>query len=147
MKLQVFISSIVLIFLFSCNQTESEFPQGAWSLVQGDAVYGGDSVVNLFPSQYSGNDVKIWSERHYNYVGQAILDTDTFDHFGGGTYTIDGNRYIENIVWDYKKDAVGNKVKMLLDLQNDTLIQIFPIDDNWQKMDDFFFVVKYIKLD
>jgi hypothetical protein len=147
MKPQIIILLVILTLINSCTQTESKFPQGAWSLVQGDAIYGGDSIVNLTPSQYVGSDVKIWTEHHFNYVGLFKHDTTFLDHFGGGTYTLDGNRYEENIIWDYKKDVVGKKIKMLLELKNDTLNMTFPVDDNWQKDKNFYWIVKYVKLE
>ncbi len=146
MKKVIFLSLIITAIIGSCGEQKSTFPQGAWNFVHSDAVYHGDSIVNIFPSQGSGSDVKIWSERNYNYVGRFKFDTTFLDHFGGGTYTLDGNRYIENIIWDYKKDAIGKKVKMLLELRNDTLIQIFPVDENWQRNKDFYYILKYARI-
>jgi hypothetical protein len=39
------------------------------------------------------------------------------------SYTLDGNKYEEQILWHYNQKSVGNKVKMLWELKNDTLIQ------------------------
>lgn len=137
---------VFTIFIGNCSHPKCSFPQGAWSFISGDAIYHGDSIVNLSPRLYSGKDVKIYSEHNFNYVGRFKFDTTFIDHFGGGTYTLDGNRYEESIIYDYKKDAVGAKVKMLLELKNDTLIQTFPVDDNWQKSKDFYYIVKYIHI-
>jgi len=146
MKKLFFLNLIIAFMIGSCIQQESKFPQGAWDLIQGDAVYGGDSVVNLTPDLYNGRDVKIWSEHNYNYVGRFKHDTSFLEHYGGGTYTINGNRYEENIIWDYKKDAVGVKVKMLLELRNDTLFQIFPVDEKGEPNQDFHYVQRYVRL-
>ena len=45
------------------------------------------------------------------------------------------------------KAPVGKKIKMLLELKNDTLNMTFPVDDNWQKDKNFYWIVKYVKLE
>ena len=147
MKSQLFFYFGVLI-AFNCCQQESNFPQGAWQMVQANWVYG-DSIVNVYPAVARGKDIKIWSKNHYAYVGTFKFDTATsnFDHFGAGTYKLEGNRYEENLQFDYKKNAVGNTVKMLLELKNDTLYQSFPVTDNGEIDKDFHYVIKYMKLE
>lgn len=142
----ILLGIVFTIIIGSCSHQKNIFPQGAWSFISGDAIYHGDSIVNLSPRLYSGKDVKIYSEHNFNYVGRFKFDTTFIDHFGGGTYTLDGNRYEETIIYDYKKDVVGAKVKMLLELKNDTLIQTFPVDDNWQKKKDFYYIVRYVRI-
>jgi hypothetical protein len=52
------------------------------------------------------------------------------DHCDSGSYTLDGNKYEEQVLWHYNPAYVGNKLKMLMELKNDTLIQTFPVDEN-----------------
>ncbi len=98
MEKAVFLNLVIVLIIAACVKQESTFPQGAWNFVQGDAIYDGDSLVNISPGQYSGSEVKTWSEHKYDYVGRFKYDTTFSDHFGGGTYTLDGNRYEENII-------------------------------------------------
>lgn len=52
------------------------------------------------------------------------------DNYGGGTYTINGNQYVETIKYHFTKDYVGKILKMSLELQNDTLIQNYHLVDS-----------------
>jgi hypothetical protein len=129
-------------------QTKQEkFPQGAWNYVYGDAIYHGDSIVNLVPSKFTGSDIKIWTEKYCAYIGRFKVDTSFLDHFGGGTNTLNGTRYEEQVLWHYNQKSVGNKVKMLLELKNDTLIQTFPVDENGKGNKKLYYIQKYARLD
>ncbi len=52
-------------------------------------------------------DMKIWSYNYYVCVDGFIRNDEVNNSYAGGTYTLNGNRYQENIKYHAKKSAVG----------------------------------------
>jgi hypothetical protein len=69
------------------------------------------------------------------------------DGYGGGPYKLNGNRYEENIQFFSVQSVIGQTVKMLLEIRNDTLIQTWPLLENGQIDKSNFRQEKYIRLD
>jgi hypothetical protein len=145
MKKTIFLCLIIALIIGSCTQQLSKLPQGAWQLVQSQRVIN-DSIVNMFPVKYSGSDIKMWSERNFLVVGQLKMDTTLIDNYVGGTYKLDGKKYEESILYHVNKKVIGQTVKMLLELKNDTLIQTYPVDDNGIPFKGSYYIEKYIRL-
>ncbi len=63
-----------------------------------------------------------------------MLDTvkSSQDKFGAGTYTLNGNRCEQTTLYHNNKSKIGTKIKVLTEIRNDTLIQIYPADENWK---------------
>ena len=99
-----------------------------------------------FLANYTGSDMKIWAKNYFIFVGRYKRDTTFTDNYGGGTYTLDGNRYQETILYHSIAEWVGNKPKMLLDVKGDSLIQTWPADDNWQINKSNYRIEKYVRL-
>ena len=106
-----------------------------------------DSLTFEFPGSTTGSDIKMWTENHFLTVGRFQMDTTFMDNGVGGTYTLDGNKYEETILYMPGQNGTGQKVKMLLELRNDTLIQTWPVDENGQIDKTNYSVEKYIRLD
>jgi hypothetical protein len=145
MKKPIFLSLIISLIIGACTQQGNKLLQGAWQLVESQRVIN-DSIVNMFPVKYSGSDIKMWSEKNFLVVGRLKIDTTFIDNYVGGTYKLDGNRYEESILYHVNKKAVGQKVKMLLELKNDTIIQTYPVDDNGQLIKGGYNIEKYTRL-
>lgn len=137
---------VIIMIIGSCSQPGNKFPQGAWQLVQVLNV-SGNKVVKYFPTSMPGSDIKMWSEGHFMFVGRFQNDTSYTDNFGGGRYTLDGNRYEEEIIYHSDKGYIGAKVKMLLEQRNDTLIQTFPVNEIGEPNKLHHFIEKYVRLD
>jgi len=106
-----------------------------------------DSLTFEFPGSTTGSDIKMWTENHFLTVGRFQMDTTFIDNGVGGTYTLDGNQYEETILYMPGQNGTGQKIKMLLELRNDTLIQTWPVDENGQIDKTNYSVEKYIRLD
>jgi hypothetical protein len=149
MKKTFLLGLIIALIIGSCAQKESKFPQGAWQYVQMQRVFK-DSVVNMFPEKLKGGDIKMWTEHNFLFVGRFVKNDTIFKpHYGGGTYTIDGNKYVETILYHVNSDAIGWVIKMKLELRNDTLYLINPVDDNGNpapKRDGAYVIEKYVKI-
>jgi hypothetical protein len=145
MKKTIFLCLIIALIIGGCTQQVSKLPQGAWQLVQSQRVIN-DSIVKMFPVKYSGSDIKMWSEKNFLVVGRLKIDTTFIDNYVGGTYKLEGNRYEESILYHVNKKAIGQTVKMLLELKNDTLIQTYPVDDSGQLIKGGYYIEKYTRL-
>jgi hypothetical protein len=117
------------LIIGSCTQQEVKSQiEGAWRLVY--AQWGSDG--GNFPTTVKGSDIKIWAKEYFASVGHLVeSDTIITDAFVGGTYTLEGNKYTETVMYHANKEFLGIKVKLLLEIRNDTLIQSYPADDNW----------------
>lgn len=145
MKKTLFLGLIISLIIVSCAKQESKFPQGAWQLVQTQSVANGKAEVR-FPIIWTGSQIKMWSEKHFMFVGRWNKDTLHGDMYGGGTYTLEGNQYEEYVLYHNFKAFEGQKVPMSLELRNDTLIQTFhPVDSTGKQVENIL-VEKYIRL-
>ena len=145
MKKLILLSLIVALAIGSCTQQQGMFPQGAWQFIQGQRV-SGDSIVTLFPGEYTGSDIVIYSERHILSVGLFKRDTTIINNYVGATYTLEGNRLEETLLYFPNPDMVGKKVKHIVELRNDTLINSYPCDDNWELDKSGYTIEKHIRL-
>jgi hypothetical protein len=84
-----------------------------------------------YPDQIKGSDIKIWTKNYFISVGRFQIDTTVYNAYVGGKYTLDGNKYVEEIIYHADKDYVGRKVRLLLEIKNDTLIQKYSADEKF----------------
>ena len=56
-------------------------------------------------------------------VGHFKMDTLSQENYSWGTYTLIGNEYEEHIKLHASQSSIDQIVKMLIEIQNDTLIQ------------------------
>ena len=142
MKKTIFLSLIVAMIIGSCTQEKKSSIEGAWQLVYAK----NRTMEETFPAQISGEQVKMFINGHITWVGQFKFPTDTsliYD-YGLGTYTLDGNKFSENIAIHGQKSAVGSK-NMIMEIRNDTLIQLWPADENFN-LEEKHHIFKYVRL-
>lgn len=149
-KVNCIILVLAAIIVIACSKPETvvnDYPlQGAWNLIYAQYI-SNDTVVATFPGIYSGSGIKIWSKEYVVYVARYKKDTTDMDGYGGGPYKLNGNRYEETIQFFSVQSYVGNNVKMLMEIKNDTLIQTFPVDDNGQIDKSNYRIEKRVRLD
>ena len=148
MKKIVLLSLVVSLIIQSCIQKETtKFPQGAWKNVSFQTI-GKDSLGNVATTNYKVDFVKMWSEKNFSFVGQWSQDTIIKDFYGGGTYTLDGNKYSEHVVYHFSQPGmvIDYNLKGLLELRNDTLVQIAPVDDKGKVIEKSHSLEKYVRL-
>nr|WP_293302883.1 hypothetical protein [Allomuricauda sp.] len=92
---------------------------GTWKLVYGE-IRTEDSleVKDLSNTEF----VKILNEDHFAFFNQV---KDTADGFygGGGTYSLDGDTYVEQLDYVGVKEIRGHEFTFKLEINGDTLIQ------------------------
>ena len=146
MKKVIFLSLIFLFIIGSCTQQEVKSPiEGAWQLVSWKNM-AGDTLVQEFPTEYSGSDIAIFSETHVLSVGRFKKDTTFIDNYVGAKYTLNGNHFEETLLYFPNIDMVGKIGKQILEIRNDTLIKTYPCDDNWEIVRSNYNIEKYVRL-
>ncbi len=140
------------LFIFVLFMTYGIFAQeklpiiGAWNLVQA-YTKSDNRTLSEFPVTYVGSQCKIWTVHNYLFVGRFKEKGTLSDSYGGGTYTLDGNKYEEIIQYNNNPRLIDKKVIMLLEIKNDTLIQTFPVSENGEIMKNGqYFIYKYTRI-
>jgi hypothetical protein len=150
MKAKITIFMMITIICLSCSQQKKNPIEGAWNLVYDQRIEA-DTLVWKFPGDFKGSEIKIWSKGYVLYVGKFVennQDTTVTDGWGGGPYKkIDGNVYEESIQYFSEPSFIGMRVRMLLEVRNDTLIQTWPADENGQIDKSNFRQQKRVRLD
>jgi hypothetical protein len=146
MKKVIFSSLVIVLIIGGCAQEKKSPIEGIWKLTYGKWFNWnpGDTLTYQFPGNMAIYHIKIYSKENFTFVGQYSLDTLTHDNYGGGTYTLEGDRYEENVLYA-DKSIVNRKVRMIQEVENDTLIQKWPADENW-KLAGKYSIEKYIRL-
>jgi len=55
----------------------------------------GDNVQIGYPFTWQGEQIKMWSENYWMFVGKVTNRTPVRARYGGGTYTLEGKEYTE----------------------------------------------------
>jgi hypothetical protein len=139
MKKAIF-SGLVIVFIITGCTPKAEI-EGVWRIVSATGTEG-----ELFPAHYRGHQIKIWTEGYFAFIGQFSRDTLTEQNFGWGTYTIRGDRYEELIREHVDPGLIGTSIRMTLMVRNDTLIQMWPANENWE-MPPIYSMEKYVRVE
>ncbi|SKB35411.1 hypothetical protein SAMN05660776_0655 [Salegentibacter holothuriorum] len=141
---------IVLIFLISCKKDEKQIENvseispivGTWKLVYGETREE-DSVTvkDLSNSEF----IKIINETHFAFVNQSKLDNESF-YSGAGTYTLDGNKYVEQLDYIKFSDIRGHSFPFTVEFRGDSLIQ-FGLEEIKDANIKRHIVEKYIRIE
>ena len=146
MKKTALICVVISLIIGSCAKEKESPLEGIWKLTFGKWYNWrpGDTLIYQFPGNLAIYHVKIFSKERMTYVGHYSLDTLTYDNYGGGTFSLEGDRYEENLLYAGKA-IFSRKIKMLVEINKDTLIQKWPVDENWKFVDKYS-IEKYIRL-
>jgi len=146
MKFNLIYCLMIALSIGGCSQPKNSKIEGAWKLVQYQTI-NGDSVTNEFPGKRDINVTKIWSGNHVAFAGTDKCDTIVEpDWYGVGTYTLEGNKYVETTSILFYKPWEGTTIKMKMEMKNDTLIVNYPVDDKGQMDKDWAWIDKYVRL-
>jgi len=142
MKKILFLSLIISSIIVSCTQEKKSPIEGTWKLILGNPKLDDDTS---FQTMVKWGQIKTWSKEYFTFVGHYDQDTISFDVFGGGTYTLNGDKYEEHVIYHNDKSYIGTKYKCILEIRNDTLFQKCRMDNNWKLQEDYG-TEKYIRL-
>jgi hypothetical protein len=120
--------------------------EGAWKLAYEFEV-SGDNTTLLFPGASQGSEIKMWSGDSWALVGVFIQDSTFTDNFGGGKFTIEGTNYQEIVGYHSAKEYLGQTVKLYLEIKNDTLTQIWPVDEQGEPVKSHYYMEKWVRFE
>ena len=124
MKSLFFHLSLVALCLSSCTKSSEKLVhrndiEGTWQLVYGQ-VKENDSLIikDLSKSSF----IKIINGSHFAFFNQVEDDAGQF-YGGGGTYTINGDDYVETLTYTSALDFKDHTFPFEIEIKGDTLIQ------------------------
>jgi hypothetical protein len=134
MKKLIFLLVLFFVVISCSNQKKSPI-EGVWQGVNTGDMQG-----------WSGSVIKMWTNTYCAYLGEFKKDTMVYNVYGGGPYTLEGTHAVETILYNQNKQAIGMKAKMLYIIKGDTLIQMYPADDNWKVDSAKCNIEKYVRI-
>ena len=120
--------------------------EGAWKLAYEYEISGDDSRL-LFPGTSKGSEAKMWSGDRWALVGVFIEDSIVTDVFAGGKFTLEGTNYQEIVEYHSATEYLGQTVKLYLEIKNDTLTQIWPIDEQGEPVEGPYYMEKWVRFE
>ena len=97
---------------------------GTWKLKAATLVEKGDTTVTDFTRDISF--IKIINETHFAFLQHDLKkgkDSAAVFVAGGGTYSLKGDRYTENLEYCSARDWEGNRFDFKVSIKGDTLVQ------------------------
>lgn len=146
MKKLLLLCLIFPLFLGSCTLEKSSPMDGAWKLAYEYEVKGDQSTM-IFPGASQGSEIKMWSGDRWALVGVFIADSIMTDNFGGGKFTLEGTSYQEIVEYHSAKEYLGQTVKLWLEIDGDTLTQIWPVDEAGEPVKSHYYMEKWVRFD
>ena len=121
MKKTILFSTITLLIFTSCknSKTTENTINGSWKLIYNE-IKEADSIQVKDVSK--SDFIKIINDSHFSFINQP---KDTLGDFyaGAGTYTFDGENYIETLQFIEYKAIRNHQFKFKARISGDTLIQ------------------------
>ena len=146
MKKNLLLCLFIPIIMFSCTQEKVSPMDGAWKLAFEYEVKGDQSTV-IFPGVSQGSEIKMWTGNRWALVGVFIEDSIMTDNFGGGKFTLEGTNYQEIVEYHSAKQYLGQTVKLYLEIKNDTLTQIWPVDEQGVPIASLHYMEKWVRFE
>jgi hypothetical protein len=146
MKKILLLCLLIPVLLVRCTQEPASPMEGAWKLAFEYEVKGDQSTL-IFPGESQGSEIKMWSGDRWALVGVFIEDSVITDNFGGGKFTLEGTSYQEMVEYHSAKEYLGQTVKLYLEIQNDTLTQIWPVDEQGVPVKSLHYMEKWVRFD
>ncbi|MCU4166083.1 hypothetical protein [Carboxylicivirga caseinilyticus] len=141
MKAKLFFLMVFSIIIIGCEQKTKDPIEGVWEMIFMEYP----NMEISYPGGATGEATKSWTTGGFTIGGEWQIDTIHYNYHGWGTYTLEDTHYTETII-NHPDDAlVGETINMIIIVRNDTLIQKWPVDDNWIPVDNHN-TEKYIRL-
>jgi len=126
---------VIICALIACSKEKKPAIEGVWQ-----------GVITSEPQGWKGSHIKMWTDTYCAYLGEYKKDTMIYTFYGGGPYTLDGTHAVETILYNTDKKAIGAKSNMLYIIKGDTLIQMYPADNNWKVDSATCNIDKYVRI-
>jgi len=148
MKKQTLFLIVTIFFCVGCTTKKKDSIEGVWQMVSAKWIDDSgfitdDTTVYLVPSDIQGSQIKAWLDGYVIMAGAFSNDLPSYE---AATYTLDGNKYVETIIYHDWTVPPGTIINMILEIKNDTLIQKFPADENWNLNEEGYMWEKYVRI-
>lgn len=143
------IKCILLIVLsvtltVSCTHDKKSPIEGSWRCISVGSIQFSDTSPHLMARN---GMIKSFSKKYFTFVGHIANDTVSLDEYGAGTYTLEGNKYEEFVIYHDIKSLIGKSFKAIDEIRNDTLIHRFNMDSvNSWKLEKGYITEKFVRL-
>jgi hypothetical protein len=98
--------------------------QGTWKLISGMTIEKGDTILTDYTQKQEF--IKLINATHFSFLRHDLTKgkgKDAVFSAGGGTYTLQGNKYSEFLQYCNYREWENNHFDFTLKLENDTLTQ------------------------
>ncbi len=130
-KTYYFLLAMLMISL-SCKTENKNAVEGTWELVS--AKYTSPDTTYLYPKSEFDHVIKIIGKTHFLFISQDTSRIESYD-FGGGTYTLEGDTYTENIVFFKYPGFIGQSISYNNQIEGDNWVMTGPL--NKKENEDF----------
>ncbi|HEY9044311.1 MAG TPA: hypothetical protein VIN08_00360 [Ohtaekwangia sp.] len=122
---------VLALMLVACERkapvTETSTPHeltGTWQLITGVTIQKGDTTT----TDYRENQrmIKIINDTHFAFLNHDLKkgqDSTAMFISGGGTYSLAGDQYTENLEYCNYREWEGKSFHFTVTVKNDTLVQ------------------------
>ena len=146
MKKKLLLCLVIPLILGSCTQESASPMEGAWKLAFEYEFTDGNRTI-LYPGANPGSEIKLWSGDRWALVGAFLEDSLISDVFAGGKFTLEGTDYREIVEFHSAPEYLGQTVKLWLEIRDDTLTQIWPVDENGEPIQSQYYMEKWVKFE
>jgi hypothetical protein len=143
---QLFLCLLLSIFSVGAYSQKQELNlQGAWKMVAFQEKVDGKTV-NVFPGYATIDQIKIWSGNQVMFVAHYKSKKHVNDDYGSGTWKMIGNKCEETCNISSYKEWINKTVRIEFEFNKDTLIQIFPLNEKFERDNNTVYTEKYLKI-
>ena len=126
---KVFLILILPVVITACTESPRNDVQsanevslkGTWKLLSGTLIEKGDTIVTDYTKDRSF--IKIINDSHFAFLNHTLRKDTTDFSAGGGTYSLSGNTYTEQLEYCSAKEWEGHDFSFTVTITGDTLIQ------------------------
>ena len=126
---KIFLILILPVVITACTENPKKDAQsrdevslkGTWKLLSGTLIEKGDTIVTDYTKDRSF--IKIINDSHFAFLNHTLRKDTTDFSAGGGTYSLNGNTYTEQLEYCSTKEWEGHDFTFTVTIINDTLIQ------------------------
>ena len=136
---------LISMIIGGCTDVKESPMEGAWKLAYEYEVSGDHSTL-IFPGTSKGSEIKMWSGDRWALVGVFFQDSTVTDNFGGGKFTLKSTNYQEIVEYHSATEYLGQTVKLFLEIKNDTLTQIWPVDEQGEPIKSHYYMEKWVRM-
>jgi hypothetical protein len=120
--------------------------EGAWKLKSFHSKFADGTEYDL-PGNVTGSQIKMFSKDRFLFVGFLAAKEGTLDNYGGGTYSLEDDDYIETLQYCREKKLVGQTYHFKVRVADRILTQTGPLDPEEQKSVGVTLIEVYEKVD